>query len=422
MALDTRAILGIQNVNALQSLQAGQLGMQAHDFGRKNALDALITQNAGGLMNGDASALAALAGHGADGLQMANGMQQQQIANARADRQEALVNRREDRLDEQFKFQIAEALKSAETQQIAAEQEKLAGVLKSLAVVHAEGDPTKFDAAAQQLGMEGVTFDNFPMHAAQTQEVYELYQSELDKRPDATNYIVTGQGAADLGLDPSGSYNVTSGPEGMKATRIGGGDTNVTVHPPGDLTDKFYETADAAQAKMFEGLLNEGMNVPSKIASIDELGRLLETSPSGTEAALKSWLGNTFGMETEGLSTLQAANAIISRLVPEQRQPGSGEMSDADLQLFKQSLPRLINTPEGNAQIIATLRGIAVYQQKQAEIANRVFSRQMTPAEGREALMSLDNPLNVYRQGGSDTQIQGTWQDLGDGVRIRRVD
>lgn len=182
MALDTRAILGVQNVNALQSLQAGQMGMQAHDFGRKNALDQLISQNAGGLMNGDASALAALAGHGADGLQMANGMQQQQIANARADRQEALMNRREDRLDQQFKFQIADALRSAETQQIAAEQQQIAGTLKSLAVVHAEGDPAKFNTVAQQMGAEGVTFDNFPMHAAQTEEVYDLYQGELERR------------------------------------------------------------------------------------------------------------------------------------------------------------------------------------------------------------------------------------------------
>jgi hypothetical protein len=42
-------------------------------------------------------------------------------------------------------------------------------------------------------------------------------------------YIASGQAAADLGLDPAFAYNITSGPDGMKASQIGGGGTNITL-------------------------------------------------------------------------------------------------------------------------------------------------------------------------------------------------
>ena len=46
----------------------------------------------------------------------------------------------------------------------------------------------------------------------------------------STGFIVSGQQALeDYGLDPSGSYNITTGPEGVKASRIGGGGTSVNV-------------------------------------------------------------------------------------------------------------------------------------------------------------------------------------------------
>ena len=48
--------------------------------------------------------------------------------------------------------------------------------------------------------------------------------------------------------------------------------------------------------------------------------------------------------------------AILSQLVPGQRAPGSGTMSDADLALYRNSLPQISNKPGGNAIIIATMK------------------------------------------------------------------
>ena len=102
----------------------------------------------------------------------------------------------------------------------------------------------------------------------------------------------------------------------------------------------------------------------------------------------------TFGLDTEGLSEIQAAQAVISSLVPEQRPPGSGPMSDADLIEFKASLPRIINQPGGNELILNTLRGIARYDIEAGEIAAAVASREITQAEARKRLSELENPLS----------------------------
>lgn len=172
------------------------------------------------------------------------------------------------------------------------------------------------------------------------------------------------------------------------------------------VTDKFYENLDGKSADMFAGLLDNGMTAPTRLAQVDELDRLLSASPSGAEAALKNFAGN-YGIETEGLSNIQTASAIINRLVPAQREPGSGPMSDRDLEMFKQSLPRLINTPEGNRQIVNTMRGLIVYEAKQSEIARRVQARQITPAEGMKALSELENPLQVQSKPGDVVTIGG---------------
>jgi len=84
-------------------------------------------------------------------------------------------------------------------------------------------------------------------------------------------------------------------------------------------------------------------------------------------------------------------------LVPQQRPPGSGTMSDADLDLFKKSLPRIINQPGGNRAIIDYLKGINEYLIKEGEIASEVLNKKITPAEGDARLMSLQNPLELFK-------------------------
>lgn len=159
--------------------------------------------------------------------------------------------------------------------------------------------------------------------------------------------------------------------------------------------DKFYENLDRKNAERFATLSDGGQDARSRIAQLDQLGTLLQQSPSGAEARVKMLLGD-FGVNTDGLDSLQATQALIERMVPAQREPGSGPMSDADIAGFRRSLPRVINQPGGNELILGTAKAIAQYDIQRGEIADMVADRAISPAEGRKRLRDLQNPLAGY--------------------------
>lgn len=160
--------------------------------------------------------------------------------------------------------------------------------------------------------------------------------------------------------------------------------------------DKFYEKLDQKNAENFATIGEQGLTARANTGQVDRLESLLANTPQGAEAAVKQWLGD-IGVNTDGLDNIQATRALIEKMVPEQRAPGSGTMSDGDILMFRNSLPRVINQPGGNALIVQTLRGINEYQMKQGEIADAVSDRSITPAEGRKRLRELQNPLSSYR-------------------------
>lgn len=196
------------------------------------------------------------------------------------------------------------------------------------------------------------------------------------------------QAALSAGLIPQGTslqdYISLKKPPAPTATAIAGG------------KDPFAEAASKKQAEDFSDIKKSGDNARRTLRDVTRLGSILEKSPGGIEAGLKLAAGN-FGINTKGLTDLQSAEAIINRLVPQQRPPGSGTMSDADLDLFKKSLPRIINQPGGNKAIIDYLKGINEYLIKEGEIASEVLNKKITPAEGDARLMSLQNPLELFK-------------------------
>lgn len=179
------------------------------------------------------------------------------------------------------------------------------------------------------------------------------------------------------------------------------GATNITTNV--GEGDKFYENLDRKNADTFSALSETGMQARAKAAQIDRLDELLQRAPQGASAMLKQAAGE-YGINTEGLSDIQAAQALINELVPQQRQPGSGPMSDADLALYKASLPRLINQPEGNRLIVETMRNIARYQVQMGDIADLVADREISPAEARRMIRELANPLEGFGERASSFQ------------------
>lgn len=179
--------------------------------------------------------------------------------------------------------------------------------------------------------------------------------------------------------------------------RAGANNQNISVGG-----EKFDEQFGSLDAKALSETATAGMAAQRNVGRIDQLEKVLSEVPSGAEANFKQIAGNygiNLGADT---SNIQAAQALINSLVPEQRQPGSGPMSDADLELFKQSLPRIINQPGGNQQIINTMRGVAQYDAEGARIVQRLRlpdgdPQKLTRAQAFEALQSRPNPLANFK-------------------------
>lgn len=222
----------------------------------------------------------------------------------------------------------------------------------------------------------------------------ERAQLELERlrNPQAGYRQVKG---ADLGLTGAEAeklFNVS--PEGQ-VTAIGGSGTTVNID--NKAASKFEEEFAKGDAATLRTVYDTGLQAARNIGRIDQLEALLASAPQGAQGAIKLAAGE-FGINTEGLNDLQTAQALINSLVPEQRQPGSGPMSDADLALFKQSLPRIINQPGGNQTIINTMRAIAEYDAQGASIVQRMRLPTTDPnhidsATAFEMLQTRPNPL-----------------------------
>ena len=179
------------------------------------------------------------------------------------------------------------------------------------------------------------------------------------------------------------------------------GATNVTVG--GEGTEAFEKEFGKLDAQALADVAVAGASASRSIAQIDRLEGLLGNVPTGMAANLKQIAGN-FGIPTEGLDDIQAAAAIINSLVPAQRPPGSGPMSDADLELFKRSLPRIINSPGGNQIIINTMRGIAQYDAMGSDIVQRFRAGEISKVDAFKELNNRPDPFaNFTAPSGSTT-------------------
>ena len=182
--------------------------------------------------------------------------------------------------------------------------------------------------------------------------------------------------------------------------------------------NKFVAEFGSLDAKALQEVGTAGMAARRNLGRIDQLESLLTEAPSGFTAALAQRAGE-FGIKTEGLDQIQAAQAVINSLVPEQRQPGSGPMSDADLELFKQSLPRIINQPGGNKIILDTMRAIAQYDAEGAAVIQKLRSGDINRAEAFDMLYNRPNPLEAFKAPAAPTENPLPPQATGQRKRLK---
>ena len=242
--------------------------------------------------------------------------------------------------------------------------------------------------------------------------------------PSETFTTITGADATAKGLDPTKSYNVSS--LTGKISGIGSGSTTIVNEAANAVpdVDELYQILAKDEANQWGGFLKAGSQAASVIPDITMLGELLQQAPSGP---IQGRLAQTF----RGFNNAaDAAKAIISRLAPSMRVPGSGSTSDIEVQMMMDSLGSLINQQGANALIHAAFKSKLNLDIQRQSIVRRVQSKKITINEGRSELEKLDqvsilsDPLRGYlsqstaasmQAGGKPTFIsQKKWDTLSD--------
>jgi hypothetical protein len=181
-----------------------------------------------------------------------------------------------------------------------------------------------------------------------------------------------------------------------KLSAVGGNGTNVNVETKTESA--FDQSIAKSQAELFTGVATDGMTAKGDLANIQALRDNISKLPGGflggAQAIAKSY-GISIGPNT---SNLEAANAILNKLVPAQRQGMPGAASDRDVQMFKDALPKLSNTPEGNKTIIDTMEALTRHKMAAGEIANRVMTGEMSRKDAMRALQDLPDPMALFKE------------------------
>jgi hypothetical protein len=226
-------------------------------------------------------------------------------------------------------------------------------------------------------------------------KIADMLEQGLISGSDAGKYLLAVPKDDSTAVKKNYDYDVASGAftgsllDYQLAMKKAGA-TNVSVGDEGsEAFEKKFGQLDA-QALADVGIA--GATASRSLAQIDRLEGLLANVQTGMTANLKQIAGN-FGIPTAGLNDIQAASALINSLVPAQRPPGSGPMSDADLDLFKKSLPRIINQPGGNQIILNTMRGIAQYDAMGSDIVQRFRAGTISKVDAFKELNNRPDPF-----------------------------
>ncbi|MBO9099441.1 transglycosylase SLT domain-containing protein [Rhizobium sp. K1/93] len=158
------------------------------------------------------------------------------------------------------------------------------------------------------------------------------------------------------------------------------------------------KSAGEGLGKIFSTIFDGGQAAKQDKAQIGMLRSSLAQSPTGVLGALAS-TASDYGINVgPNADQVQVAKAVIAKMVPAQRVPGSGTTSDRDLAQFQAALPRLSGTTAGNATILDTLDALADFKSAQSDIVTRFYAGELDQKGAVKELQSLPDPYSAYKK------------------------
>lgn len=171
---------------------------------------------------------------------------------------------------------------------------------------------------------------------------------------------------------------------------------------------KFSEVANTKQADRYSKMMeaaDEAVSLKGDIDTLADLGSKISTNRLGeaklgiAQYAKAAGLDDVAERLTGGkLSEMEAYQAITEKLAPRMRVPGSGATSDYEMRGFKNSLPTLLKTPEGNAIAVDTFRSLYDYQMAIGEIAGQAIRGEIPQKEADAQIRALESPFARFKE------------------------
>jgi hypothetical protein len=229
-------------------------------------------------------------------------------------------------------------------------------------------------------GRQRYSDENAPEKREQTRLATEKARLDIEKaRREASGLLTPEQEAQKIRLAQAGRTQITNT---MGATESEYAKANGKA-----ISERFSKIVDEGDAAQQEA---------GAIARLKELGGSIKNMGAG--AALQARLAE-YGVKVgENVSEIEAYNALIDKLTPQQRLAGSGATSDFDAKMFKNSLPGLIRTPQGNALIIETMEALNIYKRQRADIVSEAMALNEKPADVVKRLKELPDPFAAFKE------------------------
>lgn len=179
---------------------------------------------------------------------------------------------------------------------------------------------------------------------------------------------------------------------------LGGGGT--TINMP-KMDSAFDTEGGKILAKRYGDIVEAGgkaTEMKGEIEALRDIGSMITTGKKAQAIAALGPYAEAFGIKIDGLSEMQAYEAIAARIAPSLRTPGVGSSSDFDAKQFLRSIPQLANNPGGNELIANTLEAVAEYKIQASAIAEAALTGELSREEANRQLRELGDPWTLWKQ------------------------
>jgi hypothetical protein len=193
-------------------------------------------------------------------------------------------------------------------------------------------------------------------------------------------------------------------PEGRAEIKEAEERAQARVRREGANDEEFDRTAAREQAQNFTEMSKGIADGSRMLSNLRVLETMAADLPSGI-LGFFSEQGARLGIGSQA-PQYEVARALLNQLIPGQRQGMPGAVSDRDVQMFRDSLPRLMSSPEGRQMTIDTLKAVAEDQVVRGRIAQDALNGRVPRREAEGMMDELPSPFTRFieyqRQAGRD--------------------